>query len=522
MSRPKPNVPPQPQRRPIHWALALGGVLLLALLVRLVGIGDQPHWLDDLWTIELAAGHGSQHLTLPRNQVIESPPALTSLDGAPGIWRVWTGMDDATHPPLYFVVLRLWMNLFGTGEVATRSLSVICSLLAISLLYDTVKRLSGARAALWAAALMALAEPMIQYAQAPRNYAFLLLTALAAGNLLVRIELSGASWGRLALLATALLATALTHYFAAGSLLALLAYAAIRLRGPQRWKTLGAFAAAALLFAALWGPFMVRQMGRFSTQDVTTEFLHRGGGSAAQDTLLDLALLPMRFLRNAGIDPAHAGIDLAPVGYAAGVFWILPLLLWRRRDMLLWSLWTLTTVGLLLAMDLTRHTAHLAWIRYSLLAAPGAYAILAGLFPNRKDALPHLLPALALLLCCVALPHLFSLENPDYRSVARELDRRASENDLIILYARNQDAYLQWSLQLGVTHYTKHPRRPVVLMYGYGELPPEVRRFERIWLVNQSARQSPDVVTMPDLPGYTVDPALALHPLATVHRVTPR
>ena len=66
------------------------------------------------------------------------------------------------------------------GDVSSRLLSVLCSLVAIAFLYDITSRLHGKTVALWAALLMAIAVPQIEYAQATRNYAFLLMSSLAA------------------------------------------------------------------------------------------------------------------------------------------------------------------------------------------------------------------------------------------------------------------------------------------------------------------------------------------------------
>jgi uncharacterized membrane protein len=85
-------------------------------------------------------------------------------------------MQDATHPPLYFFLLRLWRDI-ADGDLSSRLLSVLCSLAAIAFLYDTVSKLNGPTAAMYAALLMAIAVPQIEYAQATRNYTLLLLTS---------------------------------------------------------------------------------------------------------------------------------------------------------------------------------------------------------------------------------------------------------------------------------------------------------------------------------------------------------
>ncbi|HEV8290606.1 MAG TPA: glycosyltransferase family 39 protein, partial [Tepidisphaeraceae bacterium] len=216
-----------------HLPLVL--ILLLASALRLYGISDHDYWLDEFWTAELSTGRGSVHLNIPTNTIIDPPPLTTTLANAPRATKIWSTMDDATHPPLYFFALRIWRNIAGAGDLSSRLFSILCSLAAIAFLYDAVSRLHGRTAAIWAAIVMTIATPQIEYAQATRNYAFLLMTSLAACSALIRIEQSGPRIGYLIWLGLALLATALTHYFSIGALLALFAYAAIHLRGPTRW-----------------------------------------------------------------------------------------------------------------------------------------------------------------------------------------------------------------------------------------------------------------------------------------------
>jgi uncharacterized membrane protein len=105
------------------------------------------------------------------------------------------------------------------------------SLAAVALMFIVVRELSGETAALWAALLMALAGPQVQYAQEARNYAMLLVEGLGAAAALVLIERRGPTrWRELALV-VCLLAMTLTHYFALGTILSLAIYAAVRLRG---------------------------------------------------------------------------------------------------------------------------------------------------------------------------------------------------------------------------------------------------------------------------------------------------
>ena len=140
----------------MHLAVVIG-ILLIAAAVRVYGMNEPSLWLDEIWTIETATGRGSPHTVMPQGVILSPAPQFLSLDDAPPWWRIWTGMREMTHPPLYLILLRWWMDAFGTSAIAVRSFSAIASLAAVALMFDVVRLLRGANAALWAAAIMALA-----------------------------------------------------------------------------------------------------------------------------------------------------------------------------------------------------------------------------------------------------------------------------------------------------------------------------------------------------------------------------
>src|SRR5438105_5045824 len=391
-------------------------------------------------------------------------------------------MEDATHPPLYFFVLRLWRNIAGADDLSSRLLSVLSSLAAIAFLYDTISRLHGRTVAIWAAILMALATPQIEFAQATRNYAFVLMTSLAACDALVRIEQSGPRIGYLIWLTLALLATALTHYFSIGALLALFLYAAIRLRGAARWKTLAAFAASALLFLILWGPQLRAHVHNFSSPERTTEFLYDPGQGHLLRVLRNLAELPLVQLATlnstsiiwTGLGVCMFGLILAPLAV--------------RRDLLLWWLYLAGGIGLLAILDVFRGTQQLAVTRYTIMAAPALFALIAAV-PQRWGKIPaHAIPAIFALLAVYGLPHFYNLNRPDFQDLAHLLDQ-TGPNDLLIFAAPTKRATAPAELYLGYSHYS-NPQHHSSILLMTDTLSPQVRaqfaNYQNIWLINAS------------------------------------
>src|SRR2546421_11359528 len=105
------------------------GLLLLILAVaatlRISRASYGSLTFDEQWHLELSTGRGSPHVRLPDDKLIPSAPAVTSLVDAPPWWKVWTNMDFVVHPPLYCVLLRIWREIFGGGDIPAHLFSIV-------------------------------------------------------------------------------------------------------------------------------------------------------------------------------------------------------------------------------------------------------------------------------------------------------------------------------------------------------------------------------------------------------------
>jgi hypothetical protein len=78
-------------------------------------------------------------------------------------------------PPLYYVVLHVWTTVFGTSNIAARSLSGVCMLGGVVAVWFAARRLGGRQLA-WLSALVMLASPYaFRYATEARMYALEIL-----------------------------------------------------------------------------------------------------------------------------------------------------------------------------------------------------------------------------------------------------------------------------------------------------------------------------------------------------------
>ena len=136
--------------------LVLGAILAMAISLN-IGLA-QSVWFDEAYSIMLAKQ--------PIGQLIH----LTSVD---------------THPPLYYLLLSGWGNIFGWGEFALRSLSVLCMGGAIFVAGLLIKKLFGIRAALITLPFIIFAPFLLRYGFEIRMYSLASLICIAATYTLI-------------------------------------------------------------------------------------------------------------------------------------------------------------------------------------------------------------------------------------------------------------------------------------------------------------------------------------------------
>ncbi|MBD2099687.1 glycosyltransferase family 39 protein [Leptolyngbya sp. FACHB-261] len=90
-------------------------------------------------------------------------------------------IEDAQHPPFYYIILRLWIGWFGSSVTIIRSLSAVISLLAFPCVYWLCLELFGSSLSGWIAIILLAVSPFqIVYAQEAREYSLWAVTILVA------------------------------------------------------------------------------------------------------------------------------------------------------------------------------------------------------------------------------------------------------------------------------------------------------------------------------------------------------
>jgi hypothetical protein len=130
------------------------GLVVLAAVLRFTTLSSQSYWLDESQAAhELGLSFG-------------------------GMLRAWNTAE--WNPPLYLIVAWPWAQVFGTGEVALRSLSAILGVGLVPLMYLCGREFVSGRAGVIAAALAAVNPFMIDYSREAREYMLLMVLCTAS------------------------------------------------------------------------------------------------------------------------------------------------------------------------------------------------------------------------------------------------------------------------------------------------------------------------------------------------------
>ena len=170
-----------------------------------------------------------------------------------------------THPPLYYLVLKIWANVFGWSELALRSLSVIFYGASIAVAGCFIKKRFNARAAIYVLTMLLLAPLLMRYGFEIRMYAMASLIGVAATVMLVRAH-SSKRWTDWLIYGVLVALGMYTLYYLALLWLAHLAWLVAMDAGRLRkssWKEcrwIGAYAFSLLLFLP-WLSSFLKQVG---------------------------------------------------------------------------------------------------------------------------------------------------------------------------------------------------------------------------------------------------------------------
>jgi hypothetical protein len=457
--------PMQPPRWSIGEVFVLVCILAIGTAVRFHRIGGHSFWVDELFTVQAVNGTGlAGTYEVPRDTVLDPAPQPSAMRPMYPWWRILRPDLHDIHPPLFYLLTRGWVSVFGYTEAGFRSHAAIWSLVGVLMLHLTLRWRSGVAVGLWAAAIMALAEPQIQLSQNARSYPIIEALVLGACFCVTAIEKrGGTSRRRFWALMVVMLAGMMTHYSCVAAVAALGVYGVLCLRDGQRRAVVGACVTASVAFALLWGWAAWRQsFGESAREPVRflDSSLHH-----VRDTLLRFASLPAEFLN----EPQPKWQRFAPTSALLLLVALLQLCTpSRRRDVAFWLLLFAGGTIPVLCADLARRSTRLELIWYSILGAPAVYALLPNTTASLRPSLRHLLPAVAAFGCAAAVPdaYLHGLR-PDWRRIGGTAAALAHDGDLVMVVPTlSFDPMHASQFTLCATHYAQPLRGPLLVSSG--------------------------------------------------------
>ncbi|MGB3020262.1 MAG: glycosyltransferase family 39 protein, partial [Microgenomates group bacterium] len=121
-------------------------LITLAFLARVINL-NQSLWLDETTTANVVMRYGYLDI-------------ITKFS------------PHDFHPPLYYLFVKFWTNIFGYSEIALRMPSVMASMLTGYVIYKLAEgKKLGKSLAFWAAAFFLFNPLVVYYSQEARMYA---------------------------------------------------------------------------------------------------------------------------------------------------------------------------------------------------------------------------------------------------------------------------------------------------------------------------------------------------------------
>ncbi|MCC5661876.1 glycosyltransferase family 39 protein [Nostoc sp. XA010] len=172
-------------------------LLVLGIFLRFVNIDKKIYWHDEAFTSFRIAGYTVKEIK--ENIYINQEITVADIQKFQHInsQRTWIdalssqAKEDGQHPPLYYLLLRFWEQVFGSSPAAIRTLTAILSLLLFPAVYWLSIELFNSSTIGWAAiALVAISPFHLLYAQNAKQYSlWSVIVVLSSAAILRAIKL---------------------------------------------------------------------------------------------------------------------------------------------------------------------------------------------------------------------------------------------------------------------------------------------------------------------------------------------
>ncbi|MEH1779216.1 MAG: glycosyltransferase family 39 protein [Nostoc sp.] len=168
-------------------------ILVIGVFFRFVNLDRKIYWNDEVYSSLRISGYlesemndrlrNGRLVSLEDLQKYQYPNSeKNTIDTIKGLIS-----EESQVVPLYFVILRFWVEWFGNSVAVIRSLSAFISLLTFPCLYWLCKELFGSSLIGWMSiALIAVSPIHVLYAQEARTYSLWIVAILISSIALLR------------------------------------------------------------------------------------------------------------------------------------------------------------------------------------------------------------------------------------------------------------------------------------------------------------------------------------------------
>lgn len=407
-----------------HFILLI--VVLIGTVLRFYQIDEWSIWVDESWSMKFAD--------------------LSFTD-------YFTNKYGDVHPPFYYILLDLWMLLFGSSEAAIRSFSAVSGSFSIVMIYCVGCLLFSKATGLVSAVLLALAAFHIQYAQNARMYELLSLLAILSYYFLIKLTMkpdikSSAGY--------VIFTTLLVYTHFAGLFLIIAQNVYVFTKFLARTKNIGINLKAWLLLqlavAVLYSPWADYLLGILSSiqgnvdfdnpapklRDVLTTFSIYAGTNKL--LLLFVLVLPLSLF---SIKKIAGSINLRNFESSIRDYcWLVSLTNVSR----IWLLMTWLLIPIIIPWVVSQFSATIYYERTLIGSSLAFYLLVAYAITNIKTNL--LILAVVVTIILLSVPSLKSYYNTDinrepWRDVARYVDANAKPDDMVIFHTPERGVVLR-------------------------------------------------------------------------------
>ena len=386
-------------------------ILILGLVLRLISL-NQSFWLD-----EATSGLVVRNFSLTEIVTKFSPGDF--------------------HPPLYYLILKVWSSFFGTSEIALRFPSIIFGLLTIYFVYLIGKELFNKKAGIIAGILLATSGLHIYYSQEARMYS---LTALLV-SYLVYLFLKK-KWFSFSII---LLLVGMTDYPA------LLILPVFWILAGKDWKNLAFSHLLLIISYVFWFPTFLKQLVIGSSLNSASP---SWAGLLGTFSFKNFALIPVKFVfgRISFDDKYLYASIILLAAFLFGYLILKSIKSTRRVDSIIW-LWLV--VPIFLGMIISFRLSIFSYFRF-LFCLPAFYLLVAVGLKKLKPKISNIL-----IIVLVGMNLIFSgiyLFNPRFqregwRELTTFVKEESGNKSAIILFVAdsNMEAYKYYDSNANIT-----------------------------------------------------------------------